>query len=467
MSDHEPSLPADMRAQAAVLSSIMGDVDMLASLPSLQVGQFYGERDQLIFAAMRACFDRRQPPDLIHVHAELKRREQLDLIGGYAYLHSLAEAAPSIYRAPQYAKIVGDHAKKRALITTGGRVAAYGYDPGLTADEAIAKAQQDLDLVDSTIAEDMHGAQAMVKSWYESRLTPRPDMGRGASTGLAGLDDYLRPSIRGGKLIVIAGYTGTGKSTLSAVIRRALLAQGWQNLTFTGEMPKDEILDRDATALGGFTMDYVTSLADRMAEGHTNPPSDEELREFNDVATELELMGTYTDEYGDQHDRFYVIDKRRTMREIERRALYLRHRNPQPLCVVIDHLGLVAHPHGAKGTYEIVSENARQAKQLAMETDSLVIMPVQLNRDAARLQQEDREPELDMLRDSGEIEQSADAVIMLKHSTEFVNALAACKTQHERERVKGIVHAYLRKHRNGAKGMCNLMADFAHYDMKG
>lgn len=463
----DTSLPADIRAEAATLGAILQNVDVMTSIPSLQPAHFYVEAHGLIFAAMRAVSDRRLPPDVVHVASELDKREQIEAIGGYAYLLGLAEAAPSSFRAPHYARLVGNAAKKRRLIQTGGRVAAYGYDPGLDADAALAKAQADLDAVDDTLAEGMHGAQDIIRNWYDSRLTPKPGQGRGASTGIAGLDDYLRVNMRGGKLIVIAGYTGTGKSTLSGAIRRALMGQGWQNLTYTGEMPKDEILDRDATCLGRFTMEYLTALGDRQAEGHRNPPSDQELRAFNDVATRLEAMGTYTDEYGDTQDRFYVIDSRHTMREIERRALYLRHRNPQPLCVVVDHLGLVAHPHGFKGTYEIVSENARQAKQLAMESDSLVIMPVQLNRDAARLQQEDREPELDMLRDSGEIEQSADAVVMLKHSTTFVNALAACTSQQEREQVQGIVEAYIRKNRNGAKGVCHIMADFAHYDMRG
>lgn len=103
----ERTVPFDLHAERAVLGAILLERDaILAVSDQLQPADFYLEKHALVYEAMLACLARRTPPDLTTVAGELRRNEQLDLIGGLAELGELVAAVPTAVHVGSYAELV-------------------------------------------------------------------------------------------------------------------------------------------------------------------------------------------------------------------------------------------------------------------------------------------------------------------------------------------------------------------------
>ena len=80
------AVPFDLMAERSTLGAILLDRDAIVAVaPWLVPELFYLEKHALVYQAMLACANRREPPDLATVAAELRRMEQLDLVGGLAF----------------------------------------------------------------------------------------------------------------------------------------------------------------------------------------------------------------------------------------------------------------------------------------------------------------------------------------------------------------------------------------------
>lgn len=116
--------------------------------------------------------------------------------------------------------------------------------------------------------------------------------------------------------------------------------------------------------------------------------------------------------------------------------------------VVVDYLGLLdlGQP-GKVPRWERVSEASRALKVLALELQIVVLLAVQLNREA-----DGGAPTLGALRDSGALEQDADRVLLL-HRTEEK------KTE---DKQYSRIFVDLAKNRHGRTGRIELMFDGEH-----
>ncbi len=91
---------------------------------TLATARTHPQRDR----AKPAVLNRREPPDLTTVSAELRRHERFDLVGGFAALGNLISEVPTAVHIAYYARNVGRTAILRRLIEAGGKIAAAGYD---------------------------------------------------------------------------------------------------------------------------------------------------------------------------------------------------------------------------------------------------------------------------------------------------------------------------------------------------
>ena len=88
-----PEPPQNIEAEQAVLGSILLNRDAIIAVASwLRPDYFYLQRHAQIYAAMLACYNRRVPPDARTVADELRRHNQLELIGGIIYLGQIIDA---------------------------------------------------------------------------------------------------------------------------------------------------------------------------------------------------------------------------------------------------------------------------------------------------------------------------------------------------------------------------------------
>src|SRR5215217_5413649 len=124
-----PELPQNIEAEKATLGSILLNREAIVAVaPWLLAEYFYMDRHAQIYEAMLACYNARIPPDTRTVSEELRRRNQLDAVGGISYLADLVDSVPTSYHVEYYARIVERTALLRQLIVAGGKIAALGFD---------------------------------------------------------------------------------------------------------------------------------------------------------------------------------------------------------------------------------------------------------------------------------------------------------------------------------------------------
>lgn len=453
----EKALPADLHAERAFLGSVLLDRDaILAVADRVAPEHCYVERHAWIYEAALACFHRRTPPDLVSVADELRRRERLEAAGGASYLIELSNSVPTAAHIAHYGRIVKRTATARRLIAAGGRIAALGYDETADPEALLGKAQMELLDVQENAGPKVAAGGAVLDATLDALMGTAGPKVPSASSGLRGLDDYV--SLRPGKLMLVAGRPGTGKSTIIGPIQEALLEQGYQVLIYSGEMKRDEIMTRWLARKTGLPMKV---LIDQDLDAG-------QQQAVAEAAGEIAPLITYADDDGVTRSRWHVMDSEATIQEIERTALRLRHQNPHPLCVIIDHMGLLGAYPGTKPseTYASATLNSKAAKQLAMNAACIVIGLVQMNREIESRGAGSR-PKLSDLRDTGSYEQDADIIAFLSPSEGLRADQEAATTRAEREAVAGIVHLYIEKNRNGSTGMVNLMTHFARFEMRG
>lgn len=153
----------------------------------------------------------------------------------------------------------------------------------------------------------------------------------------------------------------------------------------------------------------------------------------------------YTNSLAELYERKLILDTQPAITIAEMKAKARRIKREQGLsCIIVDYLGLIPGERGMS-RYETVSENARQLKAMARELNVPVIALCQLSR--AVEQRNDKRPMLSDLRESGEIEQTADLVMFL-YRDDYYNSDSP---------KKDIAEVIIAKHRNGPTGKVELL----------
>jgi replicative DNA helicase len=232
----QPTLPAAIENEKATLGSVLLNRDALIPIASwLGSDDYHYQRHALIFDAMLSCWRRRTPPDERTVSEELRRRGQLESIGGIAYLSDLVESVPTSYHVEHYATDVAQAAMRRRLIDAGGKIAALGYDERTDLEHLIAAAQALLTAVAQRMGQRKGGLTLLADvmgelyDFFATEETPAIE---------TGLRDYdaLTGGFWPGDLIVLAGRPGHGKSALVKTIAVNVARVGHAVALFSLEM---------------------------------------------------------------------------------------------------------------------------------------------------------------------------------------------------------------------------------------
>ena len=418
------TLPADIAAERATLGAILLEREaIIAVAGDLTPDDFYLEKHALVYQAARACYERREPPDLATVAAELRRQEQLHLVGGIAFLGELVAEVPTAVHIAYYAKGVIHAAGLRRLIEASGQIAALGYDeaPGLEATYDLA--EQTLFAVTQRRGEQgwMHISQ-VANEWFEQLANQdTTEARRGTPTGLADLDRLLGGGLQRGDLILLAARPGVGKTALALAITGHAANQGLAVGVVSQEMSRDQLLQRLVSARTG--IDLARLRSDALRE-------DERLIALDALGALSELPIYVDDQAG------------KTSGAIRASARRLTAAHGCDL-LVIDYLQLLVGEQRENRVQEVAAIS-RDLKLLARELDCPILALSQLSR--AVEQRANKVPQLSDLRDSGALEQDAD-VVMFIYREELYDTDSA---QH------GVAEVHIAKHRNGPLGVVPL-----------
>lgn len=384
--------PNALEAERAVLGSLLIDpvaVDDVATL--LKPGDFYSEAHGMIYAAALALRARHEPVDYRTLVDALEQRGQLAAVGGAAYLAGLINATPTAVHALAYAREVKEAAVRRQILYFAGEAARLAYNYDLPLEEVLAVIEAGA----FKLREGLRGADALrhveeVVAEVEAQLEAikAGQAPRLLSTGFSALDQVIG-GWRRGSLNIIGARTGQGKSALLLGFAAKAAGQKQVVLIFSLEMTGAEIVGRLAVAGAAVNLFDLTSGAALTAQWPAITAA------LGDLAGEP----IWLDDSGGL-----------SLPELRARALRLASRTSLGL-IVVDYVQLVTLGALAEKRYQELGAVSRGLKSLAKELDVPILAAAQLSR--AVEHRSDRKPTLADLRESGDLEQDADTVLLV------------------------------------------------------
>lgn len=200
--------PQNLEAEVAVLGALLQDSEaLLKAIDALRPDHFYREAHRRVFDAALALFARNEPVDLITLTDELRRRGELEGVGGPAALAALVEAVPTAANIAYHARIVRDKALLRHLIATATEVVGMGYEDAESVDEVLDLAERRIfEISQDKVSRAFVPVKDILKGTFEhiERLYERQAHITGVPTGFRRLDD-LTSGLQPADLIIIAG----------------------------------------------------------------------------------------------------------------------------------------------------------------------------------------------------------------------------------------------------------------------
>ena len=417
--------PNDLEAEAATLSVLMLDPGALDDVVDiLKPDDMYSNSHRRIFEAILEVRGHGGTPDVVTVATHLKDNGRIGEIGGMEYLAQILNASPAV-DVRRYGKIVKDKSKLRKLLALARlAIARVNAEPSV---EIITDMARELaDLADDR---EERGAVPILQALKEAvhQIKAAIDGGgiSGLKTGVTDLDEMLT-GLHDSDLYVFAGRPSMGKSALAfGALRHVCQADPEAGgMGFSLEMPYDQI----ALRLLCEEANVSVSLA------RSGKVQSSDWAGLLDAATRL---GKLRDQlYLDSRPGVSVAQMRATTRRMQRD---LDRAKKRQRFIVVDYIQLAREPR-AQSREQEVAEVSRGLKEMAKEFAVPVLALAQLNRKCE--ERSDKRPMLSDLRDSGSIEQDADAVGFI-YRDEVYNRTSADK---------GVAEIIISKQRNGPTG---------------
>ncbi len=437
--EHNRSLrnpPSNVPAERALLGAIILKPDVMHDISVLVYpDSFYADKHRAIFEAISLIFSKGDPIDTVSVITKLKDMNQLDRVGGAAYITELIETVPAAGNAMYYSDQVQQKSTLRNLIHAADDIAEIGFSDPESVDEALDQAEKKIfNATQAPSAQKFRPIGSALKEAWErfEHLSANPEDKRGVQSGFTALDNLLA-GFQKSDLIILAARPSMGKTTFALdIARNSALKYGASVGIFSLEMSDQQLVDRMLAAESG--VDSWKLRTGRLS-------NDSEYEALQSAMTKLHKAP------------IHIIDEA-AMNIVKMRSAARRLKNEHGLdMLIVDYLQLMS-PTASKGSDSMVqqiTEISRSLKILAKEMNIPVIALSQLSR---AVEQRGGKPRLSDLRDSGSIEQDAD-VVMFIHREDKANR------DKESER-PNIAEILVEKHRNGAVGSAELYFDGAH-----
>lgn len=267
-----------------------------------------------------------------------------------------------------------------------------------------------------------------VKDLREYLIDRIDDNGKvaGISTGSPSLDKFTQ-GMRGGKVYVIAGAPGMGKTIMALQLARQALEAGKRVLMYSLEMNAQELLMRITASI---SMVSQTNMEEGVGEEGARV-SEGLYKISTQYADLLHVRGM--ENFGDSEEASAI----QIINDFRR----LDNAGTRPDLVVIDYIGLMEHSQNkGENTAYSIGRTTRKIKLLANKWNVPVLLLAQINRAASN--RPDRRPMLADLRDSGSIEQDADFVAFVHRDVVY----------DQESKTKEYAELIVRKNRSGPMG---------------
>lgn len=425
-SDYERLPPHSLEAEVSTIGSLLIDRDALSKITDIiGPGDFYHDANRHVFEALTDLFEKGEPVDYVTVMDELRRKGLLEAVGGIGYITQLASAVPTSANVDYYARIVEQKSLLRALISAGTKIAKLGYESEENVETAVEEAERTIFAISQKrTSQTFVDLKSVLVNTFDNieKLYSNKGAITGVSSGFPDLDNMIS-GFQPADLVIIAARPSMGKTSLGLNIA--------QYASVVGKVP-----------IGFFSLEMPGELlAQRLLSGESNIDMQRLRRGYLTDADWPRLSHALARL---SEAPFYIDDSpSATVAEMRAKARRLKSDHGLGL-IFIDYLGLIAGKGRTESRQQEIAEITRALKQMARELNVPVIAMAQLSRAVEATA--DKRPMLSHLKESGEIEASADVVAFIFRE-DYYNP--------DTDR-KGIAEIIIAKHRNGPTGTVEL-----------
>lgn len=386
--------PQAIEAERSVLAALMLEEAAIGrAIEHLDPAAFYRTAHRKIYEAVLALYNRSERVDLVTLTEELRKRGDLEAVGGPAALAQVLEHATTTANLEQHIRIIHSKAVLRALITAAGEIQREAYAGADETPQILDRAEQRIfAITDQRVREGFVPLRDLLKPAFEhiQHLFERKVLVTGVDTGYDDLNK-LTAGFQRSDLIIIAGRPAMGKTSFALNIAENAAIRGRTPVAvFSLEMSKEQLVQR-----------LLCSQAEvplhRLRNGYLSNEDWPRLTTAAGLLTSAPIL----------------IDDSAAVTVMEIRAKCRRLKSEGRLgLIVIDYLQLLRPSGPSENRVQELSVITRNLKQLAKELDVPVVALSQLSRQVETRDKSGR-PQLSDLRESGSIEQDSDLVMFV------------------------------------------------------
>lgn len=417
-------MPNNLEAEESVLGAcFLSKYALQKATENLLPESFYNEKNAKIFSSMLALQEEKTPIDLTTITSYLKKKNELNEVGGVEYLTEVLNFVPTASNVDYYIQTVEETAILRKLIETANDIATEGYHNDESINEILDSSEKKiLSIVKNRKSSEFRSIKEVLAKTQSDleRLSEYKNEITGLATGWYDLDK-LTTGLHPNEFIIIAARPAMGKTAFALnLATHAAMTQNKSVAVFNLEMSAEQLAMRILSSLGqieGFKL-------------RTGNLMNNDWKRINEAVSQLSNTNLVIDDTPGI-----------TIGEIRAKCRRLASSEKGLALVVIDYLQLISggKNYGANRQQE-VSDISRSLKTLAMELNVPIIALSQLSRSVEG--REDKRPIMSDLRESGSIEQDADIVSFL-YRDDYYNKEARTEDN------TSISELIIGKHRNG------------------
>lgn len=439
MTDNLP--PQNIEAEQAVLGAIFLNTDALAdAMEYVEADDFYRRAHQILFQAMVNLNNDGEAIDVLTVQNYLTTNNQLDDVGGVAYIAELATSVPTAANAGYYAKIVEGKSMLRHLISTATNIITQANNGDDDVPSLLDSAERQI--MDVSERRNRSGFREIKDVLNETlsdidRLSQQSEDITGLPTGYREFDK-MTAGLQPDNLIILAARPAVGKTAFALNIAQNVATSTDTSVAiFSLEMSAESLVNRMLCAEGSINANHLRT--GQLDEG-----------EWQNL---IVAMGALS------NTSIFIDDTPGIkMAEIRAKCRRLAKEKGNLGLVVIDYLQLIEGSNKESRQQE-VSEISRQLKKLAKELSVPILALSQLSRGVE--QRQDKRPVLSDIRESGSIEQDADIVAFLYRDDYYERGESKSEEdgddQDSLNQDVGEVELIIEKNRAGARGTVKLL----------
>jgi replicative DNA helicase len=416
--------PHSLESEQSVIGALLTDnraYDVIGD--KLRPEHFFRADHQALYRCIERLITADRGVDPTTLFEALQHAGKAQEAGGLPYIMDLALNTPGAANIARYAEIVIDRAKLRGVIAVARELIDDASSPrGKPAADVLDSASEKLEKLAETgdadagpvlIRDQLAGVIDQLDQQYHGSVAAAEP------TGFIDLDAKLNGGLRAGELVIIAGRPAMAKTTLAMAIADRF-AQRRPVAVFSLEMPSEQLHKRGIAREGGIPLP-------RVMDGKKMHDEDwPRLTHAVQVLSERQL-------WVDDQPALTLLQIRNRSRKVKRMAGDLG-------LIVVDYIGLMEGGERTDNRTQRIGSYSRGLKELAKQLGVPVIALSQLSRKVE--ERPNKRPLVSDLRDSGEIEQDADIILML-YRDEIYNPDTMDK---------GIAEVIIGKQRNGETG---------------